>query len=123
MFLLHSAASSFTFNEAAYASRTPVISTDFSIIAFSEKEKNIDYLALGHVHEYRSGQLDGRGVWAYSGCPEGRGFDETGKNAFAVNIVVAAEIIKIYRRVVCNHAEKELFIFFERIIHVKYVAG
>ncbi len=46
------------------------------------KEKNIDYLALGHVHEYRSGQLDGRGVWAYSGCPEGRGFDETGEKGF-----------------------------------------
>ncbi|MDE5943086.1 MAG: metallophosphoesterase [Clostridia bacterium] len=48
------------------------------------KDKNIDYLALGHVHEYKSGALDSRsrGEWAYSGCLEGRGFDETGEKGF-----------------------------------------
>lgn len=46
------------------------------------KDKNIDYLALGHVHEYKSGALDSRGAWAYSGCLEGRGFDETGAKGF-----------------------------------------
>ena len=43
------------------------------------KDKNIDYLALGHVHSNKIGKIDERGVYAYSGCPEGRGFDETGK--------------------------------------------
>lgn len=47
-------------------------------------EKGIDYLALGHVHSYTQGTLDARGIWAYSGCPEGRGFDETGEKGFAV---------------------------------------
>lgn len=42
------------------------------------KDRNIDYLALGHVHEFVSGKLDERGVYAYCGCPEGRGFDEVG---------------------------------------------
>ena len=46
------------------------------------KDKNIDYLALGHVHEHRTGELDSRGEWAYSGCLEGRGFDETGEKGF-----------------------------------------
>ena len=46
--------------------------------------KNIDYLALGHVHEYSSGALDERGVWAYSGCLSGRGFDEVGQKGFIV---------------------------------------
>lgn len=46
------------------------------------REKAIDYLALGHLHEYSSGALDGRGVFAYSGCLEGRGFDETGEKGF-----------------------------------------
>ncbi len=46
------------------------------------REKNIDYLALGHVHEYVEGELDGRGRYAYSGCLEGRGFDETGVKGF-----------------------------------------
>lgn len=40
--------------------------------------KGIDYLALGHYHSFESGTLDERGVYAYSGTPAGRGFDETG---------------------------------------------
>ncbi len=45
---------------------------------------NIDYLALGHVHEYRMGELDSRGKYCYSGCLEGRGFDECGEHGFVV---------------------------------------
>ena len=48
----------------------------------SLREKNIDYLALGHLHTYRSGELDARGIYAYSGCLEGRGFDECGEKGF-----------------------------------------
>jgi len=48
------------------------------------KNKNIDYLALGHVHEYRMDKLDNRGVWCYSGCMEGRGFDECGNKGFVL---------------------------------------
>lgn len=48
------------------------------------KEKNIDYLALGHVHGFTLKKLDARGQWAYSGCLEGRGFDETGEKGFIV---------------------------------------
>ena len=40
--------------------------------------RGIDYLALGHEHTFRCEPLDARGVWAYAGCPEGRGFDECG---------------------------------------------
>ena len=46
------------------------------------REKNIDYLALGHIHSYADGNVDGRGRYAYSGCLEGRGFDETGVKGF-----------------------------------------
>ena len=48
------------------------------------KNKGVDYLALGHVHTYRCEKLDSRGMWAYSGCLEGRGFDETGEKGFVV---------------------------------------
>lgn len=48
------------------------------------KDKNIDYLALGHLHSYNYGSIDERGIWAYSGCPEGRGFDETGHKGFVL---------------------------------------
>lgn len=44
----------------------------------------IDYLALGHVHEYSSDRLDGRGVYCYPGCLEGRGFDEAGEHGFVI---------------------------------------
>ena len=46
------------------------------------REKNIDYLALGHVHKPQAGKLDGRGFYAYCGCLEGRGFDEAGEHGF-----------------------------------------
>ncbi len=42
----------------------------------------IDYLALGHIHSYKCERLDKRGVYCYSGCPEGRGFDECGEKGF-----------------------------------------
>ncbi len=48
------------------------------------REKNIDYLALGHIHEYSQGELDERGRYAFSGCLEGRGFDETGVKGFVL---------------------------------------
>ena len=38
----------------------------------------IDYAALGHVHERSTPQKVGGVVYAYSGCPEPRGFDELG---------------------------------------------
>ncbi len=46
------------------------------------KNKNIDYLALGHIHSYRYEALDIRGVYCYPGCPEGRGYDECGEKGF-----------------------------------------
>lgn len=48
----------------------------------SLKGKNIDYLALGHIHEHSEGVLDERGKYAYCGCLESRGFDEGGIKGF-----------------------------------------
>ncbi len=48
------------------------------------RDKSIDYLALGHVHGYATGRIDERGTYVYSGCPEGRGFDETGDKGFVL---------------------------------------
>lgn len=47
-------------------------------------DKNVDYLALGHYHSYECGTLGKRGVWCYSGCLEGRGFDECGDKGFVL---------------------------------------
>lgn len=48
------------------------------------RNKGINYLALGHVHEYKRNQLDGGCVYCYPGCLEGRGFDETGEHGFVM---------------------------------------
>lgn len=48
----------------------------------SLRGKHIDYLALGHLHEHSLQKLDERGVYAYSGCLESRGFDESGVKGF-----------------------------------------
>lgn len=48
------------------------------------KNKNIDYLALGHIHKYKEQKLDARGTYCYSGCLEGRGFDECGAKGFVL---------------------------------------
>lgn len=44
--------------------------------------KGIDYLALGHIHSFSKQKIDARGVAVYSGCLEGRGFDECGAKGF-----------------------------------------
>lgn len=48
------------------------------------RNRGIDYLALGHIHSYKEAALDSRGVYCYSGCLEGRGFDECGEHGFVL---------------------------------------
>jgi len=48
------------------------------------KNRNIDYLALGHIHTYKYAKLDNRGSYCYCGCLEGRGFDECGEKGFVL---------------------------------------
>jgi len=42
-------------------------------------QSGLDYLALGHIHTYSGLQREGKTFYAYPGCSEGRGFDETGE--------------------------------------------
>ncbi|WP_081844271.1 metallophosphoesterase family protein [[Clostridium] aminophilum] len=61
------------------------VKDDAEVIDLSKlKNKNIDYLALGHIHQYQDGKLDARGSFCYPGCLEGRGYDETGDHGFVV---------------------------------------
>ncbi|MGO5314756.1 metallophosphoesterase family protein [Bilifractor sp. LCP21S3_A7] len=46
--------------------------------------RNIDYLALGHVHRYHQDVLPPGGAWCYPGCLEGRGFDECGEHGYVL---------------------------------------
>ena len=48
------------------------------------QNRGIDYLALGHLHMYSLQKLDETGAFCYSGCLEGRGFDECGEKGFVL---------------------------------------
>lgn len=54
--------------------------------------KQIDYLALGHIHSFRKERLDERGVWCYCGCLEGRGFDECGPKGYVELEITAGKV-------------------------------
>ncbi|MBO5737157.1 MAG: DNA repair exonuclease [Clostridia bacterium] len=66
-------------------------------------DKNIDYLALGHIHSYSENKLDDRGRYAFSGCLEGRGFDELGSKGFVlleVDDVVKSTFVPFAQRTI-----------------------
>ncbi len=46
------------------------------------KNLKINYLALGHIHNFSSGNLDKDGVYVYSGSMFSNGFDECGEKGF-----------------------------------------
>ena len=56
-----------------------------------------DYVALGHRHQGGRVQTVGNTYYAYSGCPEGRSFDECGKRG-----VLIVELEKNSMRLVAN---------------------
>lgn len=77
----------------AFASPLRLLQNRYNIVALhGEKDipfsfladKNVDYLALGHIHKpmAKAEKLDYRGVYRYCGCPESRGFDEVGARGF-----------------------------------------
>lgn len=43
------------------------------------KNSGMDYIALGHIHKRSEISKLGETFFAYSGCPEGQGFDESGE--------------------------------------------
>ena len=74
------------------------------VIRFAKlKNKHIDYLALGHLHQYRPAKIDERCTACYSGCLEGRGFDECGQKGYVLLETVSNRIthrfVPISRRV------------------------
>lgn len=63
----------------------------------------LTYLALGHIHAASGPQKNGKTIWAYPGCTEGRGFDELGDKGFYFGTVsdnggVTLEFVPFARR-------------------------
>lgn len=64
-------------------------SSKYNPIAESEiAASGLDYLALGHVHECAENRA-GKTVYAYPGCPMGRGFDECGEKGVLLGEISA----------------------------------
>lgn len=63
---------------------------------------NMDYIALGHRHNYSGIQRVGKTSYSYSGCPQGRGFDESGEKGVVLGEVyiggTSLEFIPICKR-------------------------
>ena len=65
---------------------------EYNPIYVSDIEKSdLDYVALGHRHKFSGICRVGKTSYAYSGCPQGRGFDELGEKG-----VLVGEIGKDY---------------------------
>ena len=47
-------------------------------------DSGLDYVALGHIHKASGLQKAGDTWYAWPGCPEGRGFDETGEKTVSL---------------------------------------
>lgn len=52
----------------------------------------LDYAAFGHVHRFGGVQRAGDTVYAWPGCMEGRGFDETGEKGVLLVDVAAGDV-------------------------------
>jgi len=61
------------------------------------RNRSIDYLALGHIHEHKTGRLPSRGEFVYPGCLEGRGFDECGEHGFELIDIDERELTLSHR--------------------------
>jgi len=73
-------------------------------------ESNLNYLALGHVHSTEGIQRVGNTSYAYSGAPEGRGFDETGEKGIYIGTVSDDSIKLEFRKI-------SPYLYTERIIN------
>lgn len=63
---------------------------------------NIEYIALGHIHKFSGILREGNTYYSYSGCPQGRGFDEVGDKGVIIGDVfkngVNLEFLNTFKR-------------------------
>ena len=63
-------------------------SSTYNPISLSSiSNSGLDYLALGHTHEFSSVKIAEETHYSYSGSPEGRGFDEIGEKGVVFGVL------------------------------------
>ena len=60
-------------------------------------QSGMDYIALGHIHKAGGLRKAGNTWYSWPGCPEGRGFDETGEKTVSI-VTLSAEGCSIETR-------------------------
>lgn len=73
------------------------------------KSSGMDYVALGHIHKQTDILKAGDTYYAYSGCPEGRGFDELDEKGIYLGIVSKGSCRLLYHTL-CQRMNVELFV-------------
>lgn len=91
------------------------------IPAAAVQGSGLDYLALGHIHKRSPLQNAGATTYAYSGCPQGRGMDETGPcgvyfgtwqdGSLSLEFVPVAEEIFLRQNLDVSGCEDEMAVF------------
>ena len=77
---------------------------DYNPAKITDIEKSgLDYLALGHIHKATEIKQAGATYYAYCGCTEGRGYDETGeKGVYAIELtkgnIIDASFVPVCER-------------------------
>ena len=71
------------------------------------KSSGMDYVALGHIHKQTEILKAGDTYYAYSGCPEGRGFDELEEKGVYLGMVSKGSC-RLEYRTLCQRMNIEL---------------
>ncbi|MGL4849824.1 MAG: metallophosphoesterase family protein [Clostridium sp.] len=95
----------------------PILLEDF-------EESGLDYIGLGHIHLYSGINRCGKTYYAYSGCPQGRGFDEEGEKGIVIgnvrkgfaNLAFRKTSISEYETLNINVENAENLYFIEKLI-------
>ena len=86
---------------------TAAVTRNYNPVYITDIEKSgLDYLALGHVHSFSGIQYAGKTAWAYSGCIEGRGFDELGDKGVVIGNVDIENTDLHFERICLRRCEK-----------------
>lgn len=73
------------------------------------RESGMDYIALGHRHNFSGILKEGSTFYSYSGCPQGRGFDETGDKGIVYGYV-AKEVVELNFIKTCKRNYEEVYV-------------
>lgn len=63
------------------------------------KKSGMEYIAVGHRHEFSGIKREGKTFYAYSGCPQGRGFDEIGDKGIIIGDIAKDEVHLSFRSI------------------------